>query len=279
VLSILGVSKSGYYAFLKRDVSQTEIKRNDVKREIKQVHTASKEIYGAPKIHDKLIKQGIKTSLRTVSVYMKQMGIHAHYVKKTTKTTINSDLTSKLINHVERNFTVDKPNSLWVTDITYIWTRYDKFIYLTSVMDLFSRKIIAWELTDSLEVKCVTECIKKAKSARDIDKPLIIHSDRGSHYISQAYLKLFNSNMKPSYSKKGDPWDNACIESFHAVIKREWLNRFDILNLPHAKALIFEYIETFYNTQRIHGTLNYLTPTAFEKQYDLSKTARLSIKA
>jgi len=279
VLSILGVSKSGYYAFLKRDVSQTEVKRNKIKKTIKQVHEESRYIYGAPKIHKKLKKRGIKTSLRTVSVYMRQMGIHAHYIKKTTKTTINSDLTSNLINHVERNFKVDKPNRIWVTDITYIWTRYDKFVYLTSVMDLFSRKIISWELTDSMEVKCVTECIKKAKAARDIDSPLIIHSDRGSHYISQAYLNLFESNMKPSYSKKGDPWDNACIESFHAIIKREWLNRFDILNLSHAKALIFEYIEAFYNTQRVHGTLDYLTPTEFEKQYDLSETARLSLKA
>lgn len=279
VLDILGVSKSGYDAFLKRDVSQTEMHRNKVKKAIKQVYAESKEIYGAPKIYKKLKKQGLKASLRTVSVYMKQMGIHAHYVKKTTQTTINSDLTSKLINHVDRNFRVDQPNAVWVTDITYIWTRYDRFVYLTSVMDLYSRKIIAWELTDSLAVICVTECIRKAKVSRKIDKPLIIHSDRGSHYISQAYLKLFNSHMTPSYSKQGDPWDNACIESFHALIKREWLKRFDILNLPHAKALVFEYIEAFYNTQRIHGTLDYLTPLEFERQYQISETAKLSLKS
>ncbi len=168
---------------------------------------------------------------------------------------------------------------MWVTDITYIWTRYDKFVYLTSVMDLFSRKIIAWKLTDTLEVICVTECVKKAKQLRKIDEPLIIHNDRGSHYISKEYLKLFNSNMTPSYSKKGDPWDNACIESFHALIKREWLNRYDILNLPHAKSLVFEYIETFYNNHRIHGTLDYISPEAFERQYELSETAKLSLKA
>ena len=279
MLAILGVSKSGYHSFLKRTPSKTEVKRNQVKEEIKQVHDQSNEIYGAPKIHQKLKNKGIKASLRTISVYMKQMGIKAHYVKKTTKTTINSDLSNKLINHVKRNFSVSKPNAIWVTDITYIWTRYDKFVYLASVMDLFSRKIIAWELTYTLDVTCVTECIKKAMAIRTIDRPLIIHSDRGSHYVSNAYLKLFNKNMTASYSKKGDPWDNAVIESFHSIIKREWLNRFDILNLPHANALIFEYIDVFYNSQRIHGTLNYLSPIEFEKQYNLSNTAKLSLKA
>ncbi len=279
MLKILGVSRSGYYSFLKRTPSKTEVRRKQVKDEIKQVHDESNEIYGAPKIHQKLKKKGIKASLRTISVYMKQMGIKAHYVKKTTKTTIDSDFSNKLINHVKRNFSVSKPNAIWVTDITYIWTRYDKFVYLTSVMDLFSRKIIAWELTYTLDVTCVTESIKKAMAIRTIDIPLIIHSDRGSHYVSNAYLKLFNKNMTASYSKKGDPWDNAVIESFHSVIKREWLNRFDILNLPHANALIFEYIDVFYNSQRIHGTLNYLSPVEFEKQYNLSNTAKLSLKA
>lgn len=279
MLKLLGVSKSGYYAWVNRKPSQSKLERKAVKQAIIEIYDESKSIYGAPKIHHQLKQRGFPTSLRTVSVYMKQMGIKAHYVKKTTKTTINSDVSSKLVNIVNRNFKVERPNAIWVSDITYIWTRYDQFVYLTSVMDLYSRKIIAWQITDTLEVTCVTECIKKAKASRKTDKPLIIHSDRGSHYISQAYLKLFDQHMTPSYSKKGDPWDNACIESFHAIIKREWLKRFDILNLPHAKALVFEYIEAFYNTQRIHGTLDYLTPHEFEKQFNkMSQTARLSLK-
>jgi|SRR5690554_3994068 len=109
---------------------------------------------------------------------MKQMGIKAHYVKKTT---IDSDLSNILINHVKRNFSVSRPNAIWFTDITYIWTRYDKFVYLTSIIDLFSRKIIAWELTYNLDVTCITKSIEKAKAIRTVDRPLIIHSDRGSH--------------------------------------------------------------------------------------------------
>lgn len=114
---------------------------------------------------------------------------------------------------------------------------------------------------------------------RTIDRPLIIHSDRVSHYVSKAYLRLSNENMTANYSRKGDPCDNAINESFHSVIKREWLNRFDILNLPHSNALIFEYINVFYNSQRIHGTFNYLSPVEFERQYNISNTAKLSLKA
>lgn len=271
MLRILGVSISGYHAWLKRVPSQRYQQKERIKAEIKKAYDESKSIYDAPKIHHQLKEKDIQVSKRTVGVYMRQMGIRAHYRAKNTRTTINSDLTAKLANIVDRNFKTQRPNAIWVTDIIYIWTRYDKFVYLTSVMDLYARKIIAWVITDTLEVSCVTSCIKQAKQARKLDKPLIIHSDRGSHYISEAYTKLFDQQMRRSYSKKGDPWDNACIESFHAIIKREWLKRFDILNLPHAKALVFEYIEAFYNTTRIHGTLNYLTPNEFEKQYERIK--------
>lgn len=105
------------------------------------------------------------------------------------------------------------------------------------------------------------------------NKPLIIHSDRGIQYVSKEYLSLMDSNMSPSYSKKADPWDNACIESFHAIIKREWLKRFKIKDLEHAQQLVFEYIETFYNTVRIHGTLGYISPNQYEKQYENSRNA------
>lgn len=197
---------------------------------------------------------------------MKELDIRAIYRSKWIKTTVSGDFNSKLDNLIKREFMTDRPNSLWVTDITYIWT-YEGFVYLTSVMDLFSRKIIAWDLSNSLSVESVIRCIKKAKDRRQLTKPLIIHSDRGVQFISKEYLNLMESNMQTSYSKKGDPWDNACIESFHAIIKREWLKRFKIKDMKHAQSLIFEYIETFYNTVRIHGTLGYVSPNQYEKRY------------
>ena len=147
----------------------------------------------------------------------------------------------------------------------------DGFVYLNCVMDLLARKIIAWTLADTMEVSTVIKTIEKAKAIRNTDLPLIIHTDRGSQYVSQAWREA-TKNMQRSYSHKGYPYDNACIESFHSLIKREWLNRFNIKNYRHAYNLIFEYIETFYNTVRIHSHCDYMSPDEFEKLYERVKS-------
>lgn len=140
---------------------------------------------------------------------------------------------------------------------------------MTSIMDLFSRKIISWVLSDSLEASYVVEAVEKAKTQRNIKQPLVFHSDRGCQYVSEIFHNA-TAEMINSYSKKAYPWDNACIESFHALIKREWLNRFKIFNYKHAYKLVFEYIETFYNTVRIHSHCGYVSPNQYEEEY-LSK--------
>ena len=152
------------------------------------------------------------------------------------------------------------------TDITYIWTQ-DGFVYLNCVMDLYARKIIAWTLADTMEVSTVIETINKAKACRNTDLPLIIHSDRGSQYISNAWREA-TEKMQQSYSHSGYSYDNACIESFYSLIKREWLNRFHIINYKHAYRLVFEYIETFYNIVRIHSHCDYMSPNDFEKLFE-----------
>lgn len=146
-----------------------------------------------------------------------------------------------------------------------LWT-VDGFVYLTSIMDLYSRKIIAWTLSKTMEVSCVIDTVNKAKARRNTDLPLILHSDRGSQYVSNEYIKA-TVKMQRSYSKKAFPWDNACIESFHAIIKREWLNRFKIQDYQQAYKFVFEYIEAFYNTKRIHSHCDYMSPSDFEKLY------------
>ena len=138
-------------------------------------------------------------------------------------------------------------------------------------MDLFARKIITWTLADTMEVPTVIKTIEKAKAMRNTDLLLIIHTDRGSQYVSQAWREA-TKNMQRSYPHKGYPYDNACIESFHSLIKREWLNRFNIKNYRHAYNLIFEYIETFYNTVRIHSHCDYMSPDEFEKLYERVKS-------
>ena len=229
-----------------------------------------KQNYGAPKITVELRKTGEVISERTVGTYMRQMGIRAQWSKPWTITTKDSDFSTELQNILDEQFNPDHPNAVWCSDITYIWT-IDGFVYLTSVMDLFSRKIIAWTLSETLEVSCVIDTINKAKARRNIDQLLIIHSDRGSQYVAKEYKKA-TENMQRSYSKKAFPWDNACIESFHSIIKREWLNRFKIRDYKQAYQLIFEYLEAFYNTKRIHSHCNYMSPNEFEQVYERTNT-------
>ncbi|CVI69782.1 Integrase core domain protein [Clostridiales bacterium CHKCI001] len=196
---------------------------------------------------------------------MRQMGMKAQWVKPYVQTTTDPDFNQKLKNILEEEFNPDHPDAVWCSDITYIWTR-EGFVYLTSIMDLYSRKIISWVLSDALKAGNVVECIEKAKKLRKIDKPLIFHCDRDCQYVSEAFRNA-TAGIIHSYSKKAYPWDNACIESFHALLKREWINRFKICNDTHAYQLIFEYIETFYNTVRIHSHCGYWSPDQYEKQY------------
>lgn len=266
MLKFLGVSRSGYRAFLNRKVSASRQRKEAVKQDILKVYNDSKQNYGAPKIAKELRKSGKIISERTVGKYMHEMGIKAQWVKPWIATTSDSDFSNELHNILDEQFNPERPNAVWCTDITYIWTQ-DGFVYLNCIMDLFSRKIIAWTLSENMEVSSVIETINKAKAYRNTDQPLIIHSDRGSQYVSNAWREA-TKYMERSYSHTGYPYDNACIESFHSLIKREWLNRFKIQNYKHAYKLVFEYIETFYNTVRIHSHCNYMSPNDFEKLFE-----------
>ena len=264
MLERLGVSKSGYYDWLHREPSQRSIKKANVIEKIKAIYEESKCIYGAPKITHKLRESGFNTAERTVTRYMKELGIKACWVKPYTVTTHSEDFSNNLKNILKREFSPKSPNAVWCTDITYIPTKKG-FVYLSCIMDLFSRKIVSWELAPTLETKYVVDAVHKA-ILKTGARPAVIHTDRGIQYTSSDYCAETNG-VQRSYSSKGNPWDNACIESFHALIKREWLNRFTILNIEHAHRLVFEYIEAFYNTKRIHGHCRYLTPIAYERQY------------
>ena len=266
MLKFLGVSRSGYRAFLNRKVSSSKQRKESIKKDIQEIYDASKQNYGAPKITAKLREAGKTIAERTVGKYMREMGLKAQWIKPWTTTTRDSDFSNELHNILNEQFNPERPNAVWCTDITYIWTQ-DGFVYLNCVMDLYARKIIAWTLSETMEVSSVIETINKAKACRDTDQPLIIHSDRGSQYVSAAWREATGS-MQRSYSHKGYPYDNACIESFHSLIKREWLNRFIIRNYRHAYTLVFEYIETFYNTVRIHSHCDYMSPDQYEKLYE-----------
>ena len=196
---------------------------------------------------------------------MREMGLKAQWIKHYTITTIALDLSGTYKNILKKQFNPDTPDVVWCSDITYIWT-FDGFVCLTSIMDLYSRKTIAWELSRTLEAKWIIKAVEKAKKNRHVTSPLIMHPDRGCQYTSVDYIDA-TEGMTRSYSKKGYPWDNACIESFHSLLKREWISRFKIKDYKHAYKLVFEYIETFYNTVRIHSHCNYEPPNKHEKNY------------
>lgn len=267
VLKILGVSTSGYYSKLKRKPSKQKVRKEFLKKEITKVYHESNQIYGAPKIAQLLRANKHVLSTKTVSNYMKELCIKAIWVTPYKRTTIDPSFSTDLQNILERKFNPSRPNAVWVTDITYIYT-LSGFVYLTSVMDLYSRKIIGWHLSSDLSTEGVLIAIKKAQRSRDVTNPVIIHSDRGSQYVSKDYIEATPAHSYiRSYSKKATPWDNACIESFHSLIKREWLNRYVIHDIKQAQALVFEFIETFYNTKRIHSHCGMTSPVVYENNY------------
>lgn len=217
MLRILCVSRNGYYSFKHRKSSERQKHKESIEDKIIDIYDESHKNYGAPKITQKLHEIGEEISEKAVRNYTKELGLKAQYIKP--YTTTNSDFSSELKNILDQDFSPATPDAVWCTDITYIWT-YDGFVYLTSVMDLYSRKIISWVLSLTLEAKWVVQAINKAKSIRNVDEALIIHLDRGIQYTCEYYRKV-TKDMITSYSKKAYPWDNACIESFHTLIKRE----------------------------------------------------------
>ena len=277
VLVKLGLAPSTHYKIRQhKTLSKQEARKSEVMDQIRTIYDTSHQIYGAPKIRQELKRIGHCISEKTVGNYMRQMGLRAHYVKPYTVTTIDSDFSNELKNILQRDFDPEEPNCYWCSDITYIHTRNDGFVYLISIMDLFSRKIIAWELSRNLKADAVVLCLRKAIANRNGIRAKVAHSDRGCQYVSQAYLEELGTKMEVSYSDKANPWDNACMESFHALIKREWLYRFEIKDYDHARRLTFEYINAFYNTIRIHRHCNYLSPDDFELQYNELENISLS---
>lgn len=186
ILKKLGVSRSGYHAWRKRTPSNTEMRRAALKEKIQEIYDESHQNYGAPKITAELQKSGERVSEKTVGNYMRQMGIKAQWVKPYVQTTMDSDFSQKLKNILNEEFNPEHPDAVWCSDITYIWT-FEGFVYLTSIMDLYSRKIVSWVLSETLEATHVVKCIEKAKKIRNIEKPLIFHCDRGCQYVSQAF--------------------------------------------------------------------------------------------
>ena len=276
---VLKVSTSGYYKWLKQQSTSPtdrEEYRFEIKRKIAQSFHESFGTYGSPRVHDDLIEWGYTISQKTVARLMNEMGLKATQKEKYVVTTDSNHDFKTYPNRLNRQFHVDEPNQVWVADITYIWT-LEGWVYLSSVMDLFSRKIVGWSLAPHMKKELSIQALTRAIMTRQPKEELLHHSDRGSQYSSQEYIHILEENeMVVSMSKKGDPYDNACIESFHATIKKDLIYRRRFKTRDEAINAINYYISSFYNVRRKHSTLGNLSPMEFEKNYLRNKEELIS---
>ncbi len=270
IISTIGISKSSYYSVKNHVKSATELRRDEVKSRIYLLFYEFKKVYGAPKIHAELIKRyGDKyASLRTVAVYMQQMGLVSITVPKfkgMSNTEQQLPFNIPMVNYIKTD-RPSAPHTHILTDITYIYTVTNGWTYLLSFMDMYTRKILAWDLSDTMTAEWVTRIAKELKDA--YPSIIFIHSDRGSQYTSKQYLEyLLTNGISPSFSSKGYPYHNAWIESFHAQLKKEYIYRRTLSTVDEAKQACFKYIEGFYNRIRSQQALGYLSPNEFELQF------------
>jgi len=265
------ISKSGYYRWLKAEPGVRTQRSLRIRASVKQVYEESNQIYGSYKIADQLGKDDrLEAACRnTVATAMREMGLKSRVSKKFTPITTVSD-PSKVPapNILDQIFTADAPNQKWATDITYLPTE-SGWVYLAVVLDLFSRKVVGWSISESLATPLVSTTLRNAIEARKPDtKSLLHHSDRGSQYASDDYQKTLRTlNITCSMSRTGCCYDNAVMERFFWSLKHEWTKFEHFADINQARRSVFQYIETFYNSKRIHQTLGYKTPDEFEEQH------------
>jgi Transposase and inactivated derivatives len=268
---VLRVSRSGYYKWRKnKPLSTAKRRKAQIMKRIRYHFADHSKRCGSPRIVRLLRQEGFTISERTVSLYMRQMNLRSIVSRPFRVQTTDSKHTHTIApNTLNQQFKVSKPNTVWVTDITYIPCRGGR-LYLASVMDLCTREIVGWKLDNHMETNLVLDALKQAYAAKRPGKGLLHHSDRGSQYTSNEYRKQLNTfHMKASMSGKGNCYDNACIESWHSTLKKELIYctpRFQ--NKEQAYTLIYQYIEFYYNRKRMHSALGYLSPARFAQRFN-----------
>lgn len=262
---VLSVSSSGYYDWLDRPMSETAKKNRQLTTKIRCFHKASNDIYGAPRIQRDLNDDGEHVSRQRVGRLMKRAGIQSKVVKKFIVTTDSKATTKPAPDRLRRRFATPSPNQAWVTDTTFIRTRKG-WLFLAVVLDLYSRKIVGWSMSDRNNTQLVCDALTMAFWRRKVRTNIIVHSDRGSTYASFSYRKLIDEhNGMCSMSRKGDCYDNAVAESFFGSLKSELVDHEDYRTREQARQSVFKYIELFYNQRRRHSYLDYVSPDEYER--------------
>lgn len=265
---VLQVSTSGYYSRLGHKPSAQLQRREHIARAAARFYFESKRIYGYRKVHRDLLDASVVCCAETVRRVMRNIGLYSCVRRKFVLTTDSDHSMPIAENLLDRNFTATAPNRKWVADITYILTEKG-WLYFAAVMDLYSRRIVGWAMSEHIDSALVLSAMNMAISQRSPEAGLLHHSDRGSQYASDTFQGLLDDNkIICSMSRKGNCWDNACMESFFGSLKTEWIRGKKYTTRRQAKNDVFKYIEMFYNRKRKHAALGYLNPTAYEELYE-----------
>lgn len=257
----LQVSRSGYYAARHRGPSARLQRQADLTARIRTIHKASRESYGAPRVHVELQAQDVPCCRNTVVRLMRRAEIVPKAIRRFRITT-DSRKTKASPNLINRNFDAEHPNALWLSDITYIPTR-EGWLYLAAVLDAYSRALVGWAMSRTLDTKLAMDALNMAIGRRG--PPVILHSDQGTTYATGSYREIISRyGIRQSMSRKGDCWDNAPMESFFHTLKTELVIHCDYKTRDDARASLFDYMEVFYNRQRRHSSIGYEAPLPFE---------------
>jgi transposase InsO family protein len=264
---VLEVSPAGYYCWLRRKPCARAAENERLMKKIKTAHARSRAVYGSPKIYQCLRREGERVNHKRVARLMREHDIKAKRVKKFKRTTDSRHSLPVAENVLGRKFQAERPDEVWTSDITYVWTD-EGWLYLVVFLDLYSRLVVGWAVSESLEVGFVERAFAQGQSRRGLAVSPLVHSDRGSQYASHAFReRLAAWGCAQSMSRKGNCWDNAVTESFFAVLKSEMVHHERFATRQEAKDKLFDYIEVFYNRMRIHSAAGYFAPAEYEARY------------
>ena len=264
---ILGVSRSGFYAWLKREPSKQAKENEELSSNIVEIFQANRSTYGSPRVTVELAARGFEVDRKRVARLMAKMGLSAD-LKPKYRNADSEPTFEYAANILDRQFEVDEPDQVWVSDITYIWTA-EGWLYLAVVIDLCSRRVVGWAIADNMRAELVLEALGAALGTRTpSDAGLLFHSDQGSQYTATRVREALDTeSITCSMSRRGNCWDNAVAESFFATLKREHIYRKIFLTREGGTTSIAEWIEVFYNGQRRHSTIGYCSPVEYERNY------------
>ncbi len=263
--ALLQVSRSAFYEWSTHTPSRRQAADEDLAQRIEKIHTGSRGTYGWPRVHQALRREGICASRKRVARIMRRKGLIGRCRRRWTTTTI-SDPEAAAVDLVKRAFGPDtvELDRIYVGDITYIWT-WEGWAYLATVIDLASRRVVGWAIADHMRSELVGDALRMALGTRRPEPGLVFHSDRGTQYTSTEFHRLLDANaITQSFSRPRQCWDNAVAESFFATLKLELVDRRSWATRAQARRAVFEFIEVFYNRQRLHSSLGYLTPAEYE---------------